>query len=111
MFDITLVNNIITLQVSVDFIANILIYLAGFLWSVELIPQVMRTIKTKNVTGISPAFFAICLSAYVVYGLGNALIGNWNIVIAHIPSLILWLVMLILLVRYGKNEKKRRKIK
>jgi len=85
-----------------ELIANSLIYLAGLLWGIELIPQVIKTLKTKNVKGISLAFYMICLTAYIVYGIGNIMLGNWNIVIAHIPSLILFTTMLILVLKYRK---------
>jgi len=111
MLDFSVVNNIITIQISIDLLAYSLIYLAGLLWGIELIPQVIHTVKTKDVKGMSPTFFGICLSAYFIYMLGNGLIGNWNIVLAHVPSLILWFIMLILIMRYRKNGKKRRKIK
>ena len=106
MFNFEIIDRIIHITIGIDFIANCLIYLAGILWGIELIPQVVKTIKTKNVEGISTPFFAICLTAYTVYMIGNSLIGNWNIIISHIPSLLLSLTMLILLIRYKKNEKK-----
>ena len=84
-------------------IANILIYFAGLLWGIELIPQVIKTLKTKNVEGISLAFYIICLMAYISYAIGNTMLENWNILIAHIPSLILFTIMLVLVLKYRKN--------
>lgn len=104
MFDLSIIDRIIHIKIGIDFIANGLIYLAGILWGIELIPQVIKTVKTKNVHGISISFYIICLSAYVVYTIGNALLGNWNIVIAHIPSFILFSIMLILIIKYRRKE-------
>ena len=112
MFNFEIIDKIITIQISVEYIANIFIYLAGILWGIELIPQVIKTLKTKNVEGLSLAFYAICLTAYVAYGIGNVMLENWNIVIAHIPSLLLFFTMLTLVLKYRrKNGKKKRKIK
>ena len=111
MFDISVIERIIHIQIGIDFIANGLIYLAGLLWAVELIPQVIKTIKTKDVNGISTSFFVLCLAAYIIYMFANALLGNWSIVITHIPSLILLFTMLILVLKYRrKNEKNSRKL-
>lgn len=114
MFDFTIVDKIINISITISFdaIANGLIYLAGILWGIELIPQVLKTLKTKDVNGLSLAFYIICLCAYVVYTIGNIMLGNWNIVIAHIPSLILFFTMLTLVLKYRrKNEKRIRKLK
>lgn len=82
---------------------NILIYTAGIIWGIELIPQLIRTHKTKDVKGISLAFFVLCFFAYTCYTVGNILLNNINIVIAHIPSLVLTLWMLILIFKYGRK--------
>ena len=95
--------NIFFSGLSKVFIANTLIYTAGILWGIELIPQVIKTIKSKNVEGISLAFFIMCLFSYVIYIIGNLLLGNKNIVIAHIPSLLFNMIMITLLMRYKKG--------
>lgn len=103
---------IVLSNLSIEQMANILIYTAGILWGIELIPQLQKTYKSKNVKGISLIFFATCLVAYGLYVLGNVLLANWNIVIAHIPSLIfnLWMTILIIIYR-GNDEKTNSKIK
>ncbi len=84
---------------------NICIYTAGIIWGVELIPQLIKTYQTKDVKSISLAFFVLCFFAYSCYIIGNILLGNMNIVYAHIPSLILTLWMLILIIKYGRIKK------
>ena len=85
-------------------IGNILICIAGILWGIELIPQLVKTHKTKKVEDISILFFSICLVAYISYGIGNVMLENWIIVIAHIPSFICLSIMLGFLFKY-KNKK------
>jgi len=89
-------------------IADILIYVAGILWGVELIPQLIKTYRSKNVKGISLAFFTVCTLAYILYIAGNILLKQWNIVIAHIPSIIGLSIMISLILKY-KNLRKHRK--
>ena len=101
------IDKIIYIKIPINMVANSLIYLAGLLWGIELIPQVIKTVKTKDVTGISFAFYCICLTAYIVYAIGNVLLENWNIVIAHIPSILLFFVMFILVLKYRKNNESK----
>ena len=90
-------------MVTLEALSNILIITAGILWGIELIPQVLKTIKTKNVEGISPLFFITCMTAYTCYMFGNILAANWVIVWAHIPSLVLTTIMITLLFKYRKR--------
>ena len=48
-------------------LANILIYIAGILWTIETIPQIIKIIKTKQTEGISLCFFVMCICAYVLF--------------------------------------------
>lgn len=106
-----------TIDIVINFVisnlADVLIYLAGFLWAVELLPQIIKTHKTRNVEGLSFGFFMICLIAYLLYVTGNILLENWIIVYAHIPSIILNIIMLTMISCYRKaknNEKEKGKI-
>lgn len=94
----------IILSFSSQHYGTALIYLAGILWSLELIPQIIKTVKSKNVEGVSLAFFSMCLIAYSLYAIGNYLLGNWSILIAHIPSLVLNCIMIILIVIYKEKK-------
>jgi len=91
-------------SLSRETVANILIYSAGVLWGLEMIPQIIKTVKLKNVEGISLAFFGTCLFSYVIYMIGNVLLDHMNIVIAHIPSLIFNTVMICLIVKYRRKK-------
>lgn len=84
-------------------IGNILITIAGIIWGIELIPQVTKTYKSKNVSGLSLAFFSLCLFAYLLYIIGNYFLSNWVIIFAHIPSLIGNLIMVILILKYKRK--------
>jgi len=82
--------------------SNIMFVIAGILWGMEVIPQIIKTIKTKSVKDISLPFFIICLSAYCVYFIGAILINNWYLAFSHIPSFIFISIMLLLIFKYRK---------
>lgn len=85
-------------------LGNFLIVLAGLIWAIELIPQIRRTLRTKSVEDISLSFFVLCTFAYATYLIGNAILKNWVIFFAHVPSLIMNLIMVILIMVYRKRE-------
>jgi len=88
-------------------IANYLIVFSGMLWGIEMIPQIMKTIKTKNVKGISLSFYVICYIAYLLYIFANSILQNWIIVFSHIPSYIGVTTMVCLILKYNKRRRKK----
>lgn len=82
----------------VKIISDILLYTAGIAWGLELVPQIIQTVKTKCVRDLNIIFFSICVFAYILSIIGNWLVGNTVIVYASIPSLIgnIWMVILII---------------
>lgn len=81
-------------------LANILVYIAGFLWSIELVPQIIKTIKFRSVKDISKVYFFISCTAYVIYITANIILKNWVIVYSHIPGLLATLVMIYFVIKY-----------
>ena len=86
-----------------DNIPNLLIITAGIIWSIELIPQIIKTFKTKNVEGLSLIFFAMCTFAYILYETAFIMLGNWPVVFAYILSFLGNLVMCVLILKYRKR--------
>lgn len=79
-------------------IGNILFVIAGCLWAIELIPQLIRTIQTKSVKDISLFFLTLCFIAYIIFILGCFFIKNWFLFFAHLVpfanvSILLYLVL------------------
>lgn len=89
-----------------NFLLNFLPTVAGILLGICYIPQIMTTVKTKNVEGISLPFWIIlnfALSFLVV----NAVVvfltsGVWGYMLTETFNEGLALVMLILVVKYRK---------
>lgn len=84
-------------------IANILFILSGILWSIELLPQLWKTYKTKKVEDISIFFPLICSIAYIVFIIGAFLIKQWYLIIAHVFPFCLMLIMLSLILKYKRR--------
>lgn len=82
---------------------EILIYLAGLLWATELWPQIIKTIKLKSVKDISPLYFFISCTAYIIYISANIILKNWPIVLSHIPGLCATVVMIFFLIKYRRS--------
>ncbi len=84
-------------------LANFLIIFAGFLWTLETIPQIVHLIRTKRTEGISLLFFMICCTAYVVFLTGNIMLKNWSVVIAHVFPFINLLIINFLVIKYRRK--------
>lgn len=83
-------------------ISNILFVIAGCLWGIELIPQLIKTIRTKKIGDISLFFLTLCFTAYLIFVTGCYLIGNWFLFVSHLVPLINVSVLLYLVLRYKK---------
>jgi len=82
--------------------ANLLIILAGVLWTLETLPQIWHLLRTKRTEGISLLFFIICCIAYVVFITGNILLKQWSVVIAHVFPFINLLIINFLVIKYRR---------
>jgi len=85
-------------------IADLLILIAGLLWTVESIPQIIKLIRTKNTEGISLLFFLICLTAYILFLIGNTMLKNWSVVIAHCLPFVNLTIITSLIIKYRKQK-------
>lgn len=104
MFNIEIIDKIINIKIGIEFLANSLIYIAGFLWGIECLPQIIKTNKSKNVDGVSLGFFAIGAIAYTLYMIAQVMLGNWTIYLAHIPSTVFFFYMLYLILKYRRKN-------
>jgi uncharacterized protein with PQ loop repeat len=92
------------------FLLNLLPTIAGVLLGICYIPQIVTTIRTKNVEGISLPFWIILnfalsflvVNAYVVYLVS----GAWGYLVTEIFNELLAFVMLILVIKNRKTNKK-----
>lgn len=83
-------------------ISDILLYIAGIIWGLELVPQIYQTSLTKTVRDLNINFYYLCIFAYILSIVGNWIANNFVIVLASIPSVITNLWMIILIWKYRK---------
>ncbi len=84
-------------------LANGLIYLAGILWTIETIPQIIKLVRTKKTEGISLLFFVMCIIAYMCFLTGNIILRNFSVVIAHVFPFINLSIILFLVIKYRRK--------
>lgn len=86
--------------------SNIWFILAGILWSIELIPQIYRILRTKKVDDISLFFFSFCFLAYISFLIGSIIMKNNALIFSHIVPFINVSIILVLLIKYRKKNVK-----
>lgn len=90
-----------------QFLLNLLPTIAGVLLGVTYIPQIVKTVKTKDVEGMSLAFWIILVIALLMLAV-NALAvfvqtGVWGYLVTETFNSGLAIVMLILVIKYRKR--------
>ena len=88
--------------------SDLLGYVAGTLTTVSLLPQVWRTFRTRDVSGISLrmySIFTLGIAIWLAYGI---VLGEVPMMVANSTSLLLALCVLAMKVRYGRRQRTRR---
>jgi MtN3 and saliva related transmembrane protein len=79
-------------------------YFAATLTTAAFVPQTLHTFQTKDVSGISLGMysaFTAGVALWLVYGL---LLGAWPIVITNAITLSLSIAILVMKLRYHKDD-------
>ena len=88
--------------------SDILGFLAGTLTTAALVPQVWRTFRTKDVSGISLrmyTIFTIGIAVWLAYGV---LLKEMPMLVANSVSLVLACAVLVMKLRYRHREPQAR---
>jgi len=85
-------------------LGNILVTVASFLWAVELIPQIIKTLRLKTVGDISIWWVLPCFIAYIIYEIAMILHGNWVYFFVTLMPTILSGYFLYLVFRYREKR-------
>lgn len=76
-------------------------YFAAFLTTVSFIPQALKTIRTRDTSGISLGMYSVFTAGVGCwFGYGLAL-GSWPMILSNIVTLGLSSTILALKLRYG----------
>ena len=68
--------------------------LAALLTTAAFVPQVIRTIRTRDTRGISLGMYLMFCSGVALWAIYGAMLGSWPIITANGITLVLALVVL-----------------
>lgn len=89
-------------------LTDILGYAAATLTTASFVPQVWRTFRTKDVSGISLkmySIFTVGVAVWLAYGI---VLGEVPMMVANSLSLVMACAVLVMKVRYGRRARKAR---
>ena len=75
--------------------------IAGACTTISLLPQVIKTFKTRETKDISMAMYIILISGMLLWIIYGVLIEAPPVILANSFSLLLALIVLILKIKYG----------
>lgn len=84
--------------------SDLLGYLAGTLTTAALIPQVWRTFRTKDVSGISLRMYVVFTTGIAVWLAYGVLLGETPMMLANSVSLVLACAVLVMKLKYGRRD-------
>ncbi len=86
-------------------LAQMLGWVATFLFSVMLIPQMIKTIKLKDTSGVSLFLFIIYLTANIIALIYALLINQLSLIIKYAIAIITAVIYLFIFWYYYKKQK------
>lgn len=82
---------------------GIFFVISAILWSIEMLPQFIKTIKCKRVQDISFPMYFIATISFLFFFTGCALQKNWILLMAHLLPFSCVIFMLILILKYRRG--------
>ena len=83
---------------------NLLFFISGTLWAIELLPQLYRTYKTKSVGDIHFFFPLICFVSFLIFLTACIGIKNWVLFLSHLVPFICNVTWLVLVIIYRRKQ-------
>ena len=78
-------------------------YFAGIFTAIAFLPQTIKTISEKDVSGLSKTSYIIYCSGVLAWILYGFYLGSLQMVVFNLISLIFSLIVLIMIFKYQKN--------
>ena len=79
-------------------------YAAGILLTLQFLPQVLKTLRTKNVTDISAGMLLLTLSSTILYEVYAFMLELWPVIIMNGIFGVLVLIELGLKIRFERRQ-------
>ena len=89
-----------------ELLGNIFVAVSSVLWTIELIPQIIKTLKRKTVDDISFWWVSLCLTAYIIYETAMVLHKNWWYFGTHMIPGLLTAFFIGLMIKYKSPREK-----
>ncbi len=86
-------------------VATLVGMIAGTLTTVSFLPQVIRTWKTKDVSGLSLGMYSLFTAGVALWVAYGVMLRAWPIIITNGITLLLAAAVLALVIRYGKRSR------
>jgi len=83
------------------FLIELIGYFAGFMTTIALLPQALKSWKSKNTKDVSLRWISILTTGVILWLIYGFLIGSWPLFIANVATLVLALAVLTLKLRHG----------
>ncbi|MEK6846585.1 MAG: PQ-loop repeat-containing protein [Nanoarchaeota archaeon] len=87
-------------------VAQILGWIATLLFSVMVVPQMLKTIKTKDTSGVSLALFVIYLVGNIIALIYALLISQPPLVFKYVVAILTTIIYIGLFVFYYRSKNK-----
>lgn len=84
---------------------NYLFLISGFLWAIEMIPQLRHTYKTKETGDIQIWFPIICATSFIIFLTACIGLKNWLLFASHIPPFLCNVTWLGMIIKYRRIRK------
>ena len=89
-------------------LAQVLGWIATFLFSIMIIPQMIKTIKTKDTSGVSLFLFVIFLIANIIALTYAIMISQPPLIIKYAIAIITTIAYLVIFLFYFTRNKKKK---
>ena len=86
-------------------VSDLLGYAAATLTTLSFVPQVWRTLRTHDVSGISLRMYSVFTLGVAVWLAYGIVLGETPMMIANSVTLVLACAVLVMRVRYGREQK------
>ena len=76
-------------------------YAAAVLTTLAFVPQAIKTIRSRDTSGISLAMYVIFTAGIGFWFLYGLALGSWPMILANITTFVLAAIILVLKLRHG----------
>ncbi|MCI7240820.1 SemiSWEET transporter [Aerococcus suis] len=80
--------------------------LAGILTTISAMPQALKTIKTRDVSGLSFWMYLTLVTGQILWLIHGTIIVDWGLILSNTISLIINGIIFFLIIKYQRQQHK-----